>query len=60
MITMPLVVSAFHYHWEVQIEVQDQVEIWRPHFWPYFLNYTFFKKIFHSECNPRDTSNEWV
>ena len=21
------------------IEVRDQVEIWRPHFWPYFLNY---------------------
>ena len=37
------------------IEVRDQVEIWWPHFWPYFLNYTFFKKIFHSECNPRDT-----
>ena len=37
------------------IEVQDQVEIWRPHFWPYILNNTFFKKIFHSECNPRDT-----
>ena len=26
------------------IEVQDQVEIWRPHFWPYFLNYTFFER----------------
>ena len=28
----------------VYIEIQDQVEIWRPHFWPYFLNYTFSKK----------------
>ena len=26
------------------IKDQDQVEIWRPHFWPYFLDCTFFKK----------------
>ena len=37
------------------IEVRDQVEMGGHAFWPFSMNYTSFKKIFHSECNPRDT-----
>ena len=42
-------VDIGHSHY---IEVRDQVEMGGHTFWPFSLNYTFFKKIFHFECNP--------